>query len=188
MTLKLRLPDFSSRRTRRVILVIAVLIVVAGVLYAARAALLPFIVGLVLAYLLLPLVDFLHRLLPSWLRRRRMSRPLAILMVYLLAAGLLAALIAFFVPLIADQWRALWAQRDELTARGSILTQNLLSQYRENVPPAWRASIEASLSNTGASLMQSIPQSVLATYGAVTNVFTLILGFAVIPFALLSAQ
>ena len=55
-----------------------VVIAVVWVVVAAWAALVPFIFGLLVAYILLPVVNWLDDHAPRFLRRRALARPLAI--------------------------------------------------------------------------------------------------------------
>ena len=98
----------------------------------SRSALIPFVVGLALAYLLLPIVNALARRLP---------RPLAILIVYISGIALVVGVIAIVVPQVAAQVQQLIASLpsvDRLQAMGS----DLLQQYQSRVPPAIRQPID----------------------------------------------
>src|SRR5690348_15129282 len=82
------------RRLGQWLLALLALYVVGWLLLNAAPALTPFIIGLVLAYLLLPIVDRLAQRMPRWL---------AILLVYIGGIGLLAISIAFIIPPAVDQ-------------------------------------------------------------------------------------
>ena len=75
-------------------------LLVGGVIWAARGVLLPYIMGLVLAYILLPLVNWLDRHMPAKFHTWRIARPLAIALTYLLLFIVVAGVVAFFVPLV----------------------------------------------------------------------------------------
>jgi predicted PurR-regulated permease PerM len=182
MSEKLRLPDFSRRQTRRTLLVAALVLVVLAMLYLARQALLPFIIGLVAAYVLLPAVNYLDAHMPRLARQRQVARPLSIILVYLVLIGLLAGFVAFLVPVVAEQWTILWAQREELVSQGRSATDDLLGSYRRYVPTMWRQNIETGLTGLAGSILDALRRGLFATFGAVSNTISLILGFVVIPF------
>ncbi|NIO71964.1 MAG: AI-2E family transporter, partial [Anaerolineae bacterium] len=99
------LPQFSisPARRNRLILIVLLLLLVCWMLYVAKSALLPYIIGLVVAYLVLPVVHFLDRRMPSRLRDRNLSRPLSILIVYLMVILLVAGIFAFLIPPVVQQ-------------------------------------------------------------------------------------
>ena len=78
------------------------IIIVFWVLYLLRMAILPFALGLVLAYLLLPVVSWLERKLPrqgSWLQFKRVF---SILVIFLVLLGIIAAFSYFIVTVVID--------------------------------------------------------------------------------------
>ncbi|NLD74416.1 MAG: AI-2E family transporter, partial [Chloroflexi bacterium] len=94
----------ATPKQRNRTLLIAVLVVsVLLLIKAAWAALLPFFLGVILAYLLLPLVNWLEGHAPRLLRRWGLARPLAILLVYLTGLGLVAGLLTVFIPTMLEQ-------------------------------------------------------------------------------------
>src|SRR5205085_11840597 len=88
------------RRLGQWLLALLALYAVGWLLISAAPALTPFVIGLVLAYLLMPIVDRLARRMPRWL---------AILLVYIGGIGLLAGAIAFIIPPAIDQVQQLFA-------------------------------------------------------------------------------
>ena len=107
-------PTFPPWRTlARWLLVALALYAVGWLLWSALPSLTPFIIGLVLAYLLLPVVNWLARRIPRWL---------AILTVYVGGIILIAISIAYIAPVVADQIGQLIesfpALVDRLQARG----------------------------------------------------------------------
>src|SRR5262245_14701003 len=125
----------SWRTLARWLLVALALYAVGWLLWSALPALTPFVIGLVLAYLLLPIVNALSRRLP---------RPAAILLVYLVGIGALAGLIAFVAPLLADQVEQLIG-RIPSVERLQQLGSELLQRYRSSVPASIQAPIEDGL-------------------------------------------
>lgn len=90
-------------------------LVVAAVLVAAHAVLLPFVLALVVAYVLLPAVKRVER--------RRVPRWIAILLVYALSLGAVGGFLSLIVPRLVAEGRGLAAEwpRFTATARGEWL-------------------------------------------------------------------
>jgi predicted PurR-regulated permease PerM len=82
---------------RRIFLAVSAVAVVA-ILVLARAVLLPFVLGLVLAYVLTPAVRRVEKRMPRWV---------AILVVYAISLGVVGVSVAVVVPRLVSEGRAL---------------------------------------------------------------------------------
>ncbi|MCD6290282.1 MAG: AI-2E family transporter [Anaerolineae bacterium] len=99
----------TRNRRNRLILIITLLILVCWAIWAARGGLYPYVIALLIGYVVHPLVNFIDFHMPAALRKARIARPLAIIIVYLLIVGLVVTIIAFLIPLV-------WGQLQELLA------------------------------------------------------------------------
>jgi predicted PurR-regulated permease PerM len=91
------------------ILFIAGLLSAFLVLYLTATYVWPFLLGMMLAYLLLPLVGFLDRIIPfhSWKRGRR---PVIVIIIFLMILGLIALLTFLVVSAIVAASSRLFAE------------------------------------------------------------------------------
>lgn len=85
----------TRMRRRYTIFVIASASLAIGILVAARAVLLPFVLALVIAYVLTPLV--------AWVERKRVSRALSIVLVYVVVLGTLGLFVRFSTPRVVKE-------------------------------------------------------------------------------------
>ncbi|HOG48650.1 MAG TPA: AI-2E family transporter, partial [Anaerolineae bacterium] len=155
---------------------------VVAVLYRVRGALLPFALGLGLAYLALPAVDWLEDHAPRPLRRGTLARSLAIIVVYVVALGLTAAFFAYLVPVIIGQVEQLIAQREQII--GTVQTQlvALYEWYRATIPTQVQATVESRLQDAGDALLKALQSGIVGGLVAVGNTVSLVLGYLAIPF------
>ena len=96
----------EARRRHTIFLVVCAAIA-AAVIYAAHSVLMPFVLALVIAYVLTPLV--------AWVETRRVPRAVAIILVYVLVLGTLGVFIRFTAPRVGQELASL---RRELPAIG----------------------------------------------------------------------
>jgi predicted PurR-regulated permease PerM len=177
-----------AARRNRLILWAVLFLLVGGVIWAARGVLLPFVLGLVLAYLLFPVVNWLDRHMPARLHAWRVARPLAILLTYLLVLLLVAGIIAFFVPLVIDQVNILIENWPALTDRvGTWGTRgwgwyNSAVESLERFSPTWKDTIENSLKGLAAEVLTVAQEGVVATVRTMSSTISFIIGLVVIPF------
>jgi predicted PurR-regulated permease PerM len=152
--------------TPRVALVLFTAVVAAFLLYQGREALSPFVVGLLLVYLLNPAVQ--------WLTRLRVPRWLSILMVYAIVVFVVVQALSFMLRPLVDQIRTF---ADDLPA----LLGNLDRFYRDlELPPAFRDVIDdwlAGLAAGGGIDLGVLLPVVNVTAGFVSSIF----GYLIIP-------
>jgi predicted PurR-regulated permease PerM len=173
-------PTYPSRRTlARWLLVALALYAIGWLLISALPVLTPFIIGLVLAYLLLPIVNRLDRKLPRWL---------AILTVYAGAIVLIVVLIAYIAPIVADQIERLANSFPALILRLQAMSRDLLQQYQSSVPASIRGPLEEGLRNGLRTLqanittyVQGVGAFLFAQALQIINTLTFLIGFLIIP-------
>lgn len=153
-----------------------------AVLWAARAALFPFALGLVVAYVLLPLVNRVHALMPEGLRSRSVARPVAILIVYLAGLALVAGLLSFLAPLVIKQIGLLLSTAPALYLEGQGLVEEALEAWNAYLTPDLQQLIQDYAQRLGPGILAAIQRGTLRTIGIVTNTVSWILGLVVIPF------
>jgi predicted PurR-regulated permease PerM len=182
------MPDIAPARRNRLILWTALVLLVGGMIWAARNVLLPYVLGLVLAYLLLPLVNWLDRRMPARLHTWRVARLLAILLTYLLLILVIGGIITFFVPLIVDQvnvlienWPSLTQTVRDWGTRGWGWYNNFIESI-EQFSPSWKDTIENSLKGLATEVIVVIQEGAVATVRTLSSTISFIIGLVVIPF------
>ena len=169
-------PDARRLRppTPRVALLIAAAIVVAVVIYMGREALSPFIVGLLIVYLLDPPVD--------WLARRRVPRWLAVLVVYVVAIFVVFEALNLTLRPLVDQIATFINDLPTIAQDIDVQLRRLSEFYRGlQLPPELRDAIDgwiAGLADGGVSFDPSVLLPVVnVTAGLVGAIF----GYIIIP-------
>jgi predicted PurR-regulated permease PerM len=178
------LPQFSlsPARRNRLILVVLLLLLVCWMLYVAKSALFPYIIGLVVAYLILPLVNFLDPRMPSRLRDRNLSRPLSIIIVYLIVILFIVGVFAFLVPPVVEQGQVLWRRMPELAAKGRALGAEWLGKYQEAIPLDIQQRVQSNLEKLAGTIAQAIQEGSTRTVSVISSTVGFFLGILVIPF------
>jgi predicted PurR-regulated permease PerM len=171
----------SRRRIGRLILVLALILLIVALLWLARGALFPFILALVLAYVLLPVVTWFERGVRRLFPRFGGARAVAILLTYLAAIVALAVFFLLIAPVIAQQFETLWENRQEIAGFVEGVVDDGLAQYRENVPADIQAQIDAAVRQAGARLSGAAQAAIGQTVGAVTSTVAFIAGLVIVP-------
>ena len=171
----------TPQRRNRLILVIALVLLVLSLLWVARSELFPFTFALVLAYILLPLVNLLDRVLRRLAPRFRGTRPVAVLLTYLITALSLTAFSQLLLPVIGQQFRALWENRQEIASGVQQWVDQGLVWYRGTIPADIQTQIDAAVRQAGARLVGTVQAALVQTISAVTSTVTFVFGLVIVP-------
>jgi predicted PurR-regulated permease PerM len=174
--------NLSPAKRNRLILWTALILLVGSMIWAARKVLLPYIVGLVLAYLLLPVVNWIDRHLPARLHTWKVARPLSIILTYLLLLLLIAGIIGFFVPLVVEQVQVLVDNWPRLASRMEDWGKQGWGWYKTTIPDDWRNTIETNLKTLIDDALATLRDGLVATLSTLFSTISFVIGLIVIPF------
>ena len=164
----------TRQERNRLILVGLAAVVVVWLLVNSWDGLGPFIIALVLGYLMLPLVDLIARFVP---------RAIAILLVYLVFIGAVWALVSWLFPLIGSQVKELsddvpayQKQFDQWSAQDTDWYNNL------PISAEVRHSIENSINNSLNAIGSGVQSALVGTVTAISRAMGFIVGLFIVPF------
>lgn len=173
-----RLSEIPLSTWLRSLLALAALVALGWLLSAAGSAVTPFFIGLILFYLLAPVVNRLNKYMP---------RPMAILLVYVVVFGALTWAIIFIVPLLLAQVQRLIASIPSIDSLQTTFN-NLLQQYRETVPESVKTAVDQGLRNALQTIeanisqyVQTVLSFVLTQALQVVGIISFVVGLLIIP-------
>jgi len=161
-------PESVQRIVTKTILLVIAAAALVWLFYALRAVLLLLALTVIFCYLLAPLVDFFE----SPIRRKRFSprlpRWLAILIVYLLLAGVIAFGFEKIAPRLSDQLGAFFDNVPDYARQVERNIKHLTSLPRlYRLPQAVTASLDESVSTATASILNWLQSVALKTVYAI---------------------
>ena len=171
----------EKARRYRLVLVVVTLLLLAVLLWLGRGALTPFVVGSILAYLLLPLVRLIERNWPLPSRLNGLRRPLAILSVYLVTILVITGLVNLVVPPLSDQIIDIIERGPEILSGARDAGQAWLDRYHALVPDQIEEAIEANLAQGAARFGAAIQTALAASFGWLLRTANVMVGLLVIP-------
>lgn len=154
--------------------------------WQARSALLPFVIGALLAYLFLPLVNRFDRRMPRWA---------AILLVYVLVLLIIVTFFAFLVPPLVEQISQLIRALPDLPTLERWANM-LLEEYQQllaNLPPNVQTEVQQTVAEVLTSALNTIRTNLLSyiqgvgtflvtSLLSVASTVAFLLGFFLVPF------
>jgi predicted PurR-regulated permease PerM len=165
----------------RLIAFILGIIAVFWLLYALRDVLFPFVLGLVLAYLLLPVIAWAERRLPrqgKWQQTKRVS---LIVLIFIIILGLVALLSFFVVTAVVDAFLVLLRNAPQYIAGGLATLQQWADFIREQLPPEARQEVDQFMLEAGVALGNAIRNALMKGVSFIPATFGLMFGFAALP-------
>lgn len=177
--------NWSEKQRARALITLTLLLLTATLLYVARAALLPFILGTLFVYVMLPVINWLDSHIQSIFHRQRLARTLAVLIAYVLALALFVGALAFVIPPIATQVSRLGRGLPELVNRAYSaapeVVQTWLDRYNEAVPEDIRVALESSIQNRLQVLIEALQTGLFRTVGVLFSTVSFVLGLVIVP-------
>ena len=173
--------ELSSNHRKRLVLVVASIVVVFLLLYIARGALFPFIIGGVFAYILFPAVRALEKIMPWRSRHPDAARIVAIAAIYLTALAILVGLLALIIPPAVRQSTSLIENLPNIYSEAREAVEELTERFAEDIPEDVRKMAEDILADLGDILISVIQSTLAKTLSTVTNTFSFIIGLAIVP-------
>jgi predicted PurR-regulated permease PerM len=149
-------------------------------LWVFRSILLPFVVGMALAYLLNPIVNLLQKI--------RIPRSLASAIVLVLVIAVISGLVLMLVPLVSTQVAGLVVRLPAYIGDLQHLAQDLAPQLNEWLGPERAAQLEASLADmigTAIELTGTIAAQIAQSGFGVLNTLVVLFITPVVAFYLL---
>jgi predicted PurR-regulated permease PerM len=141
------------RATIQVVLGVLFGLGILGLLYWGREALPPFLLGLIVAYMLLPLVRRVERMLPYGGMWTTLRRPIAALIVFFGALLVLAILLRSLAQPVIEQTAQILDSLEELWAEAQANAPQIRAWYEQNVPEMARGWVDDGFETLGRTVL-----------------------------------
>lgn len=175
------MPDLSTPRAKRAILIGVAAIVIGWVIWHARGALAPFLIGAIIAYLLAPAVDLIHRNLHLPSRLSGLSAAISVVITYLGAIAVLIAAGYYLIPPLIDQTTQFANNMPTYVTDAQTQFERLSNFYQNNVPEVVRTNLAHNLDAVGTQLTDTVRAAMKVTFSAVSTLIGFVAGLALLP-------
>ena len=160
------------------------IIIVLWVLYLFRTVALPFAIGLVLAYLLMPAVIWLESKLPPRRKWSSFKRVFSVLVAFILLICLVGGFAYFVVTAVIDASVVLMESAPYFIGKSLLQIQLWFQGITERLPLEIQQEVNRALIEGGVALGNFLKDALLGAVSSIPKTFSMILGFAVLPFFL----
>jgi len=177
---------FFSQRWRLVVLVLGTAIFL-WILYLLRTVIFPFALGLVLAYLLSPIITWLETRFPRPGKWPGFKRVLSILIVFFVLLALLAVFFYVIAIAVIDASLSLAIGAPYFISQSLYQITEWLEIIREQFPPEIRSEVDRALLEAGVALGNVIRDALVKGVSFMPETFSIVFGLAALPLFLFYA-
>ena len=174
-------PSFKISRLIWLVLGAAAICVL---MYMLRSALLPFVVGGALAYILDPFVTWLERRIPWMSSRPELKRVLLIALIFVITAALAVIALIVGVTILIHEIQAFIGELPRLIEASRITVERLDAQLEARLPEEVVVLIHDAAQDLGNVIVSAFLVFAARTYGVVSQTMSLLLGLAMVPLIL----
>ncbi len=165
--------------SRRVLVLLAGTFLLAVLFWFGRDVLAPFVVGILIVYLLDPLIERLAR---ATIAGRRIPRALLIALVYLVATLVLVELLLLVIGPLVEQVRALIRDGPGYVEDLNARLEELLGWWnRLDLPADVKEAIDRAIADLLANLGSLIPSILRPVFSSVLGFVGSVFGYLIIP-------
>lgn len=168
----------------RPVLIFLVLVLVIWIAAVSMAVLIPFLLGILLAYLLMPLVNLMDNVLPPRNKGRKVKRVISILIIFVVVAVLFVLFMVYMGSALISASTVLVSKAPEYVTSGMEEATQWLNVFRGSMPHAVETRIEETLANFGPAAGKFAQDFVVGSITMIPATMPTIIGFAMLPFFL----
>ena len=150
-------------------------------MWVLRGILLPFFIGVLLAWLLQPAIDVAQRRLPVGRSHPQLQRVAIILGMYILVAAVIGLLVFYAVSTLGKSLLSLIVELPRLIPLGVENIELRLASFLETLPLSTQQQVSAFISQAGTWAGQALTDFISGGIVRVRSSSNMILGFVALP-------
>ena len=166
---------------RRSIVFLIILIIVFFLVYALRSVFLPFLLGLLIAYILHPAIVWLEKIttFPPWLQKYK--RTIIVSVILLVLAVLIALVASYMVALLINTVNQLLDNASDIFKAVTTYFSTALESIRSQFSPEIQAQIDGFVADASREIGNAIQNLAFKSVALIPNNIGVIFGFAALP-------
>jgi len=155
-----------------------------GLVYALRSVLLPFLVGLIFAYLLLPVIKRLEQKFPNKGQRMGLKRVSLIILTYISALILIGLFTVYVYFGVRQSFSSIIIQAPQYISDGLAAIQQWFESFRQTLPSQYQQQVDNVINTVGDKAGGWLQNAFVSGVSFIPATFGMIAGFISLPFFL----
>jgi predicted PurR-regulated permease PerM len=161
------------------------IIIICALIYMLRDPLLPFFIGFIIAYLLLPLVDWMDKRLPFQGRGHEIQRIIIILITFLVILALVVLLLSLLLPSFISSFSHLLMNAPTLISNGLNTLGVWMESIVQTLTPDQQKPAHDIINNIGESIGNWLQSALLSGLQFIPSTLNFVIGLLTLPFFLI---
>jgi predicted PurR-regulated permease PerM len=165
-------------------LILVALVLALWLMVASMAVLIPFLIGILLAYLLMPLVTWFEGVLPSKGKAQKAKRVISIVILLIVITLLLILFTAYIGSALASASNVLILKAPEFLTMSANQITDWIKNFKGSAPHTFALQIGTFIDNLGPAAGKFIQDFVMGSVALIPGSVPTIIGFMIMPFFL----
>ncbi len=165
-------------------LIVVAIVIALWLMVVSMAVLIPFLVGILLAYLLMPLVTWFEGILPYKGKAQKAKRVISIIILFIIITLLLILFTAYIGAALASASNVLILKAPEFLTMSASQITDWVKNFKGNVPQTLALQIGSFIDNLGPAAGKFIQDFVMGSVALIPGSVPTIIGFMIMPFFL----
>jgi predicted PurR-regulated permease PerM len=165
----------------QLIIFIICLLLLVWIIWKLISVILPFLIGLIIAYLLLPIVRWLEKHLPGGKKHPAAKRISIIIGIYLVSLIIIAGVVFYLYTAISSSTSLLWQNLPQLISDIVAQVQGFMAAVRLEVPASLLQQYDQTIESAGVSVVNALRSGLGQGFSMLSASAGLILGFISLP-------
>ncbi|MBN1375074.1 MAG: AI-2E family transporter [Dehalococcoidia bacterium] len=174
----------SLNKLARPLLVLLLIVIILWLVAASMAVLIPFLVGILLAYMLMPIVTWLEKILPPRRKAHKARRIISIILVFIAFSILLVLFIIYIGATLVSASGALADKAPGFIVQSVDIINAWIAEFGGSMPQAFVGQYESMIANLGPAASKFIQDFIVGSIALIPASMPTVLGFFVLPFFL----
>jgi len=168
----------------RPILILIAIAMVLWLVWVSMAVLIPFLIGILMAYLLIPLVQWLERIMPPRKKAAKAKRVVSIIVVFIVFTALMVLFLVYIGSALGAASTVMLDKAPQFIQQGLDQLSQWLKEFRGGLPATIADRFEDWFSQLGPATAKFLQDFVMGSMAVIPASMPTILGFFTLPFFL----
>jgi predicted PurR-regulated permease PerM len=157
------------------------LVIIFFLLYALRSAIFPFLLGLIVVYLVQPFIIWIENRLPYKDRFGKTKRIILILLFFIIVLAFIGLFAFYLISEVSDSFDNLFNNTSTYITGAWQTIQDWIDSFRYGIPEGWQVEMDNIIKELGVKVSEVLRQGAMNTLDFIPATVNFVLAFVSLP-------